>query len=115
MAIPGATWQVIDGWASDIAAGGTGNFLAVYHIGTDQEIYQWDGKLSWKRANCRGRSIAVGPDGDLWFTGLEKGVFRRSLLTSEIREYGNARGTDIGIDKDGVPWICYFVPGLTYK
>jgi hypothetical protein len=115
MAVPGYTWQVIDGWAIDIGVGGTGNYLAVYHAGTDQHIYQWDGKYGWKAIDCKGKAIAVGPDGALWFTGIEKGVFRRDGLSGQIREYGNARATDIGVDKNGVPWICYFVPGLSYK
>src|SRR5437899_6232780 len=115
MAIPGNTWQFVEGWASDIGAGGTGANLVVYHVGHDQNIYHWNGSFGWIPINCRGKAIAVGPDGDLWFTGLEKGVFRRDRLTGSIKEYGDARGMDIGVGKDSIPWICYYSPGLTYR
>lgn len=115
MTIPGEAWQFIDGWAMDIGVGGTGGNVVVYHVGTNYDLYQWNGSLGWQPLNCRGKAIAVGPEGDLWFTGLEKGVFRRTRADGQINEYGNARGTDIGVDKNGVPWICYYVPGLTYR
>jgi hypothetical protein len=115
MAIPGDAWQVVDGWAVDIAVGGLGLDLVVYHTGHDQEIYQWNGSYGWIPVNCRGKAIAAGPEGDLWFTGLEKGVFRRDRTTGAVREYGDMRGTDIGVGKDGVPWVCYYLAGLTYR
>src|SRR5439155_20961666 len=86
MAVPGNTWQFVEGWASDIGAGGTGANLVVYHVGHDQNIYHWNGSFGWIPINCRGKAIAVGPYGDLWFTGLEKGVFRRDRLTGSIKE-----------------------------
>src|SRR5438105_7966132 len=103
MQIPGNTWQVVDGWASDIGGGGTGNHLVVYHVGHNQEIYQWNGGYGWNPINCRGKAIAVRPEGDLWFTGTEKGVFRRDRSTGAVQEYGDMRGTDIAVGNDGVP------------
>lgn len=115
MTIPGSGWQQLDGWASDIAAGGIGNNLIVYHIGSNKEIYQWNGSYGWRPMYCRGKTIAVGPDGDLWFIGLDTGVFRRDRSTGKILEYGNARGTDISVGRDGTAWLCYYLTGFTYR
>src|SRR2546430_5185396 len=53
------TWQVVDGWAADIAVGGTGANLAVFHVGHNQQIYQWNGSFGWLPINCSGKAISV--------------------------------------------------------